>query len=374
MKTQINYRPHILSTGLSGLDDIFGGGLTPNRVYGVEDKLGTEKTTTGLQFLLEGARQEASVVYVTLAETNDQLQGVADSHGWSMDRIHSEEVLTSEDLLRPDALHTMLHPSEAEMGATLQKILLVIDERKPARVVIDSMAQLQLLAGAQRGQPSAIFLFEEATSNLLSLADGLGMAVREHHASGLLTPQQIDAAELSPGKLTATVCSAADEGECVVVIDSVDGFLSAMPDERFLTTHVHKLLTYLGQRSVASIQLGVQQGMLDASMSATLEASYPADNVLMRRYFEHDSEVTVAVSVYKKRGRLDERTIHQFSVSSRGIEVGNMLRGFGGILTGTLVYPGASDLPDRSDESAVGLTAELAVAAGLHSSSAAEVL
>jgi circadian clock protein KaiC len=496
MKTQTSPQSHLLSTGVTGLDDILGGGLTPNRVYVVEGEPGTGKTTTGLQFLREGASSGESVVYITLAETDDELQGVAESHGWSMDGVHVHEVLPSESLLQPEAQYTMFHPSEVEMGTTLRKILSVIEERKPARVVIDSLSELQLLAdtplryrrqvlalkqffssractvvllddrtaagvdlqvrsiahgvitleqtvkdygserrririvkyrgrafrggmhdydiqhgglrvyprlvaaesrvitqrkqlksgipaldellgggleegtstlvagppgtgksslasqfvaaAAQRGQSTAMFLFEEAASNLLNRADGLGMPVRAHHASGLLTIRQVDPAELSPGEFAAAVCQAADDGARVVVIDSINGYLNAMPDERFLTTHLHELLTYLGQRGVVTILVGVQQGMLGGSMSTTVDASYLADNVLMLRYFEHDGEVKQAVSVFKKRGSLHERTIRQFSMSSRGIEVGNVLRGFRGILTGVPVYLGGTETPDAT--------------------------
>jgi hypothetical protein len=103
----------------------------------------------------------------------------------------------------------------------------------------------------------------------------------------------------------------------VVVIDSLNGYLNAVPDERFLTTHLHELLTYLGQRGVVTILVGVQQGMLGGNMSSAMDASYLADNVLMLRYFEHDGEVKQAVSVFKKRGSLHERTIRRFSMTPR---------------------------------------------------------
>jgi circadian clock protein KaiC len=144
------------------------------------------------------------------------------------------------------------------------------------------------------------------------------------------------------------VCGAADDGCKVIVIDSINGYLNAMPDERFLTTHLHELLTYLGQRGVVTILVGVQQGMLGGQMSTSVDASYLADNVMMLRYFEHDGEVKQAVSVFKKRGSLHERSIRQFSMSENGIHVGAPLRGFRGILTGVPVYIGNGQ--DGQDE------------------------
>lgn len=491
MKIQDNLKSTLLSTGIPGLDNILGGGLTRNRIYLIEGEPGTGKTTTGLQFLVEGARRGESVVYITLAETEGELRGVGESHGWDMNGIHIQEVLPSENLLQPEAQYTVFYPSEVEMGTTMQLILAAIEERKPTRVVIDSLSELQLLAdtalryrrqvlalkqffasrsctvmmlddrtaagidlqvrsiahgvitleqsvkeygaerrrvrvvkyrgmafrggmhdydiqygglrvyprlvaadsrvmekraqltsglsaldallgggleegtstlvsgppgtgksslaaqfvaaAAQRGQRSAMFLFEEAANNLLNRADGLGMQLRGSYDQGLVTIQQIDPAELSPGEFATAVCKAADEGAKVVVIDSINGYLNAMPDERFLTTHLHELLTYLGQRGVVTILVGIQQGMLGGTMTTTVDASYLADNVLMLRYFEHGGEVKQAVSVFKKRGSLHERTIRQFSMSAGGLHVGDVLRGFRGILTGVPVYLGPAE-------------------------------
>ena len=126
------------------------------------------------------------------------------------------------------------------------------------------------------------------------------------------------------------------------MIDSLNGYLNAVPDERFLTTHLHELLTFLGQRGIVTILVGVQQGMLGGTMSSALDASYIADNILMLRYFEDEGEVKQAVSVFKKRGSLHERTIRSFSMSHRGIQVGAPLKGYRGILTGVPIPLGAS--------------------------------
>ena len=127
------------------------------------------------------------------------------------------------------------------------------------------------------------------------------------------------------------------------MIDSINGYPNAMPNERILTTNLHELLTYLGQRGVVTILIGVQQDMLGGQMSTTVDANYLADNVLMLRYFEHDGEVKQAISAFKKRGRLHERIIRQFSMSRDGLRVGAVLRGFRGILTGVPVYLGTNN-------------------------------
>lgn len=473
---------HNLSTGIEGLDRVLAGGLTPNRLYLVEGEPGTGKTTTGLQFLREGVDNGESVVYITLAETGEELGAVAASHGWTLDGIHLHEVLPKEDMLREDQQYTMFHPSEVEMANTARLILSAIETHKPSRVVIDSLSELQLLAdsplryrrqvlalkqffakrrctvmllddrtaasadlqvrsiahaviqfdlsvkdyGADRrrlrvikyrgrhaisgmhdyniarggimvyprlvasdsrelrenkqiqsglahldqmlgggieqgtstlvvgppgtgksslaaqfvsahikqGGKAAMFLFEESSSNLLNRADGLNMNLRSAMQKGNLTIQQIDPAELSPGQFTRAVCEAQAKGAGVVVIDSLNGYMNAVPDERFLTTHLHELLTYLGQRGVVTILVGVQQGMLGGNMSSAMDASYLADNVLMLRYFEDGGEVRQALSVFKKRGSVHERTIRRFSMSEEGINVGEPLRGYRGILTG----------------------------------------
>src|SRR5687768_17324089 len=115
--------PDLLSTGIPGLDVILGGGLTPHRIYLVEGEPGTGKTTTGLQFLNEGARAGERVLYITLAENREELTAVAQSHGIDVAGIHIHEVLPTEDLLAAEQQYTTFHPSEVEMASTLKLIL-----------------------------------------------------------------------------------------------------------------------------------------------------------------------------------------------------------------------------------------------------------
>src|SRR3954465_9486200 len=165
-----------------------------------------------------------------------------------------------------------------------------------------SLAAQFVVASHKRGESAAMFLFEESASNMLHRADGLNLPLRDAMDSGALSVQQIDPAELSPGQFSAAVRAAVARGVKMVVIDSLNGYLNAVPDERFLTTYLHELLTYLGQHKVVTLLVGVQQGMLGGNMSSALDASYVADNVVMLRYFEHEGEIREAISVFKKRG------------------------------------------------------------------------
>ncbi len=491
MEAQNSITTDFLATGVPGLDDVLNGGLTSDRLYLVEGEPGTGKTTLALQFLNEGRRHGESTLYITLAETAVELRSVAQSHGWSMDGIHIEEIVPDETALDPDQQYTIFHPSEIELGNTTQRILAAIDKYKPRRVVLDSLSELQLLAesplryrrqvlalkqyltsrscttiflddrtalstdlqvrsvahavltleladqaygserrrlrivkyrgiafrggahdyrilqgglhvyprlvaadtrvaaqrrqlssglpeldaligggleegtstlisgpsgtgksslsaqfvhaAAERGEASAMFLFEEARNNLLNRCASLGLDLSRHIDTGQLTIQQIDPAELSPGEFTHAVMRAVERGARVVVIDSLNGYLNAVPDERFLTIYLHELLTYLGQRGVVSILVGVQAGML-GSMTSAVDASYLADNVIMLRYFEAVGEVRQAISVFKKRGSEHERTIRRFELGGGGgIRVGPVLKDFHGILTGVPTFVAATE-------------------------------
>jgi circadian clock protein KaiC len=134
------------STGIAGLDDILGGGLTQHRLYLVEGDPGTGKTTLGLQFLLAGAARGEPTVFVTLSETRDELTAVAESHGWKLGGITVTELAPSEAALTVDAENTMFHPSELELGETTRAVLDDVERVKPRRVVFDSLSEMRLLA------------------------------------------------------------------------------------------------------------------------------------------------------------------------------------------------------------------------------------
>ena len=148
MQTEQNSASNtFISTGVPGLDDILTGGLTRDRLYLVEGAPGSGKTTLGLQFLVEGVKQGETVMYISLAENALELRSVAESHGWSTEGIYIHEVIPSESMLDPNEQYTMFHPSEVELGSTTQEILSAVEKMKPTRVVLDSLSELQLLAG-----------------------------------------------------------------------------------------------------------------------------------------------------------------------------------------------------------------------------------
>ncbi|HZG54449.1 MAG TPA: ATPase domain-containing protein, partial [Pyrinomonadaceae bacterium] len=167
----------------------------------------------------------------------------------------------------------------------------------------------------------------------------LGRDIKEQVASGYLSLQQIDPAELSPGEFAHFVRRAVDrDGARVVVIDSLNGYLQAMPDERFLTVQMHELLTYLNQQGIVTLLVMAQHGFMGANMGTPVDVSYLADTVLMLRFFEARGEVRRAISVVKKRTGYHENTIREMRMSGGGIAVGQPLRDFQGVLTGVPTY------------------------------------
>lgn len=203
-----------------------------------------------------------------------------------------------------------------------------------------SLACQFVKAVTQRGEKASIFLFEESFNTLLNRSKGIGLDLHKPYQEGLLAVNQIDPAEMSPGEFAHAVCRSADRGAKAIVIDSLNGYLNAMPDARFLSTHLREVLTYLGQRGVVTFLIGVQQGIV-GSMTTGIDVSYIADNVLILRYFEAQGAVEKAISVFKKRGSAHETTLRKFGITNQGIKVGAVLNNFQGILTGvpTVIAP-----------------------------------
>ena len=210
----------------------------------------------------------------------------------------------------------------------------------PAGCGKTTLAMQYAWAAIQRGEHAALFLFDEHLDTLLKRARGIGMNLQDALRDGKLTVRQVDPAELSPGEFAQEVAKVVREEDAqVVVIDSLNGYLNAMPEERFLTLHMHELLTYLNQQEVLAILVLAQHGMV-GRMDTPLDVSYLSDTVLLLRYFEAHGSVHQAISVMKKRSSAHERSIREFRITSKGIKVGEPLKEFQGILTGVPVYTG----------------------------------
>jgi circadian clock protein KaiC len=187
---------------------------------------------------------------------------------------------------------------------------------------------------AKRGEHASVFVFDESVATFMERSAGLEMDFAPLIEAGRVKLRQVDPAELSPGEFTHAVREAAETDQSrVIVIDSLNGYLNAMPSELFLKLHVHELLTYLGQREVTTLLLMTQHGIIASDNDAPVDASYLADTVMLLRYFETAGEIRQAISVIKKRTGPHERTIRELKFN-KGITVSEPLRNFHGILTG----------------------------------------
>jgi circadian clock protein KaiC len=199
------------------------------------------------------------------------------------------------------------------------------------------------VAAAARGDKSVLFLFDESPNTLFTRCGGLGIDLEAHVKAGIIDIVQIDPAELSPGEFAHLIREAVEQSRVkIVVVDSLNGYLNAMPEERFLAIQLHELLMFLSQQGVATILISAHHGLMGAQMQTPIDASYLADAVLLLRYFESRGEVRQAISVVKKRGGQHERTIREFAMRNGGIRVGEVLREFRGVLTGVPVYEGSA--------------------------------
>ena len=198
-----------------------------------------------------------------------------------------------------------------------------------------SVATLYACAAAARGERSAVFLFEEWPETFIRRSESLGMPVRSHIDAGLLLVRPVNTAELSPGEFAELVRQQVQErGVRVVTIDSLTGYISAMPDEQMLLTQMHDLLHYLSGQGVLTILVVAQHGIVGSTVAGPVDVSYLADAVLLFRHFETAGTLRRAISVFKKRYGDHEKVIRELMITGQGIQVGEPLRGFQGLLTG----------------------------------------
>jgi circadian clock protein KaiC len=478
------------STGITGLNDVLGGGLPRGHLFLVEGEPGTGKTTMGLQFLLAGVRAGEKGMYITLSESKRELLGVARSHHWSIKDIALFEYTPTEQNLREEDQYSAFHPSEVEFQDITKSFLEQIEAIQPRRIVFDSLSELRLLArdslryrrqilalkhyfsnrnctvlflddrtsesqnqlqniahgvivmerisrvyGAERrrirvsklrgsrfregfhdytietggiqvyprliaaehvapakqgaarsgidqldaltggglpygsstlvigpagvgkssvsmnyaveaargGENAVFYTFDETVHSLVTRSANLGSDPMAYVATGQLRIQQIDPAELSPGEFIHRVRADVDERHArLIVIDSLNGLLNAMPGEDYLAIQMHELLTFLSHRGVVILLVLSQAGVLGATMHSPVDLSYLADNMLLFRYFEAAGKVRKALSIVKKRGSEHEDTIRELHLRTGCIVVGDPLVEFQGVMTGTPNYLGVA--------------------------------
>ena len=197
-----------------------------------------------------------------------------------------------------------------------------------------------IVSAVARGEKAALFAFDEELGLLFDRTLKMGIDLQAMVGEGDLIVQQVDAAELSPGEFTAQVRDCVKEkGIKTVVVDSLNGYQAAMPEENFLLLHIHELLQYLNRQGATTFLTVAQHGLV-GDMKAPVDVTYLADTVILLRYFEAVGEVRRAISVIKKRSGPHEKTIREFSIGDAGLSVGPPLTGFHGVLRGVPNFVG----------------------------------
>jgi circadian clock protein KaiC len=198
-----------------------------------------------------------------------------------------------------------------------------------------SLALYFAVAALKRGEAAVVYLFDENERSYVERAKGINLDLEPFIDKKLLRIRQIDPAEVIPGQFAQMVRDAVevDKVKCMIM-DSLSGYMHAMPEERSLILHIHELLTYLSQMGVLSLLLLVQHGLIGRTDTDTIDLSYIADSAFLLRYFESRGKVRKAISVLKKRSGFHEDTVHEFAFSSQGLKVGEPLANFEGILSG----------------------------------------
>lgn len=200
------------------------------------------------------------------------------------------------------------------------------------------------LSAIERGEKAAYFLFDEGKATMLSRAKSMGMDLQPHIESGALDVKQIDPAELSPGEFASWVRAAVEEdGVKFIVIDSLNAFLQAMPGEKYLVLQMHEMLSYLNQQGVITILILGQHGII-GDVRSDVDLSYLSDTIVLFRYFEAHGEMLKAISIAKSRTTAHEASIREFRLGRNGMEIGQPLKDFEGVLTGLPTYRGATPL------------------------------
>jgi circadian clock protein KaiC len=222
----------------------------------------------------------------------------------------------------------------------------------PPGIGKSSLAAQFAVSAASRGKKVCMYSFEESLTTLLGRCESLGIQITKPLKKGQIELQRVDPSQITPGQVTYDISTCIEKNHAgMVVIDSLNGYLQAMSNDRSFIVHLHELLSYLNSRGVITVLVSAQHGILNAEQTR-FEATYLADLVILLRYFEAQGVVRQAISVVKNRSEEHERTIREFEVGKRGIRVGAPLRQFRGVLSGTPEFSGESKtlIRERDEE------------------------
>jgi circadian clock protein KaiC len=215
-----------------------------------------------------------------------------------------------------------------------------------------STATCSVLATLERGDPAAIFMFDEELGTFFARSASLGMNLRPHIDSGRLQVRPIEPAELSPGEFVHYIRRAVEvDGARTILIDSLNGYFHAMPNEQYLMLQMHELLSYLSRKGVVTLLILGQHGLV-GNVQSNMDLGYLSDTIILMRFFEASGAVRRGLSVVKTRTSDHEPTIREFTLGSNGLSIGAILHEFDNVLSGTPTYQGSRralmDLPDPS--------------------------
>jgi circadian clock protein KaiC len=205
-----------------------------------------------------------------------------------------------------------------------------------------TVALQYLYSCCERGEKATLYEFDERIGTLMVRCDAMGIDLRKHIDAGTLVIRQIDPAEVSPGEFDSILREEVEiRGAKMIVIDSLNGYMSAMPQEQQIVLQMHELLSYLNQLGIVTFLINPQLGLLGTMATGNINISYMADAVLLIRFFEADGRLRKAISALKNRSGPHEDSIRELRIDSQGIRVGDVLTDFRGVLTGTPEYTGA---------------------------------
>jgi circadian clock protein KaiC len=215
-----------------------------------------------------------------------------------------------------------------------------------------TLALTCVMAAADRGQTAVIFAFDEGQGTINARAQTIGLPLQQGLDKGFVQVRQIDPAEVSPGEFTHLVRHAVEvDGARVLVIDSLNGYINAMPEERFLILQMHELLSYLCQLGVFTILVLAQQSLQGPKHTA-IDLSYLSDAIVLLRYFESDGTIRRGITAVKKRSGYHENAIREFRLTPQGVNIGPPLKGFRGVLVDIPDYAGPTQLFATGNENA----------------------